>query len=179
MCNKSPGVLQVALDYIKVNFAWSIDNTLYYWYYFLFVIFGSAGIWFDFAFPAAGVERDLSLLKEVFSFSPLLTFSAPIMVAILAKQILIGFSGDHKGYPIKTLRTFCFLYFLVVALLFVVGYSSANGEISGYSVSAVALLLIFQFFYGAKDKDYEDVSLDVSGRNNSENKGDLNGGSYD
>jgi len=97
----------------------------------------------------------------------------------LAKHILIGFSGDHEGYPIKTLRTFCFFYFLLVAVLFVVGFSSANGGASWYSGIAVILLLIFQFFYGAKDKDYEDVSLDVSVRNSSNKKDDLKGDGYE
>ena len=79
---------------------WSIENTLYYWYFFIFILFGTAGIWFDFAFPANGVERNLCLLGNILSFSPLLTFSAPIIVAILAKHILIGFSNDHKDYPV-------------------------------------------------------------------------------
>ena len=38
------------------------------------------------------------------------------------------------------------------------------------------LLLIFQFVYGAKDKDYEDVSLDISDRAAGNNKDSLKGG---
>lgn len=177
MGNKSPGVFQVAFDYIKINFAWSRDNPLYIWYYFVFIMLGTAGIWFDYVFPGHGVKRGLWI--NILSFSPLLTFSAPIIISILAKHILIGFSNDHSGYPIKTLRSFCLIYFLLVTVLFVVGSYSTNGTASWSSVSAVILLLFFQFFYGAKDKDYEDVSLDISGRGMSNEKENLNGDSYD
>jgi hypothetical protein len=173
MVAKSPGLIEVAGDYVKKSFEWAVSNPLYPSYFIIFVCFGTAGVWFDFAFPVTGTER--KHIFEYLGFTPLITFSAPIIVAIIAKNILIGLSKTPSNYPIKTLHSFCFFYFLIVVILFVAGYSSGGGKMSGFSIVAVILLLIFQFFYGANDDGYEDVDLDVSARSASDDRDALNG----
>lgn len=177
MVAKSPGIFEVGYDYVKENIKWAINNPLYNWYFLVFVSFGTAGIWFDFAFP--GKNTDRGDFVSIFGFTPLITFSAPIVVAILAKHILIGFTHAHNEYPMKTLRTFCLLYFLLVIACFVIGYSIEGGKTSGFCILSVVLLLFFQFIYGAKDPDYVDVNLDVSARESGRKKSDLSGEGYE
>lgn len=177
MNTKSPGVFRVAIDYVNDNFLWAVNTPLYHVYYLIFIGFGTAGIWFEYVFPVTEApNRDFF---ETLASVPLLTFSAPMIVAILAKHILIGIGENRSDYPMKTLRSFSLVYFIIVIILFVKGLREGSDEASWYSISAVIMLLIFQYFYGAKDKDYEDVSLDVSDRAAGNNKHSLKGNRYE
>lgn len=152
--NKSPGIFAVAGREIVERFEWIRNHPLYRYYFILFLLLGTSGIWFKHAFIAG--HRNWGAFFDSLNAINLLTFSAPIFATYIAKYVLLSTVTGEAKINIKTLRSFCFFYFLTVIIIFTIAFVKGIDGLNCWAITAVLMVLAFQFFRDSMDEDYED-----------------------